>query len=561
MTSSKGDITHRCPDQVMHLHRIGSFHQSRLSFMRSLLRKLKHERWHFERPIWRINQQGIGVAVYTATGPHQSYSLVAFAHDIPDHMRSDRVIATMWDATFCLYDGIPDEQDIKRLAANVPYQEAGRVSASELSLSRANRSVRLWDYVIDCLAQGKQPESDRILEVGYLMRTTAVYGSGKFGALDRQFLIDRPFAQSPFAIEMLSVYLTRCFVIDLVEHIASCKGGNKASVLDPSIRRTLGIGNSTGLGMAPFCIHHLALLHHWIHSRETALYRIRRIAKPTASEIEVLKKFVRRARLNAHQWHSDHALQTTKINALRKDMDLLEQHVQTMDCDGSWIWHDLVCWSESHLSVEGQEQLVSLLFEPYPMLVDPLCEEMHVHEDNYFAIDGSVTVATLRNQLNTQYQWCQQYDFNDPINNDKFWYVSEEKLEPRIGQRYQEPGAERELPFHIARDVQLLNTELSTREDNQLVADLLLDKPEFRYLVRRVQCTNALPYAEIRDNLTASDTLPLDILRCKLSFFGATKFDPRSDKWLRICMYQNAPFPDELSTSEDDWCYPQEAGL
>ena len=43
----------------------------------------------------------------------------------------------------------------------------------------------------------------------------------------------------------------------------------------------------------------------------------------------------------------------------------------------------------------------------------------------------------------------------------------------------------------------------------------------------------------------ASDMLPIDILRCKLSFFGATRFDPRSDRWVRICMYQDAPFPHE----------------
>ena len=54
------------------------------------------------------------------------------------------------------------------------------------------------------------------------------------------------------------------------------------------------------------------------------------------------------------------------------------------------------------------------------------------------------------------------------------------------------------------------------------------------------------PYAEIQDNLIAADMLPIDILRCKLSFFGATRFDPRSDRWVRICMYQDAPFPHEL---------------
>ena len=37
--------------------------------------------------------------------------------------------------------------------------------------------------------------------------------------------------------------------------------------------------------------------------------------------------------------------------------------------------------------------------------------------------------------------------------------------------------------------------------------------------------------------------MPIDMLRLKLSFFGAIKFDPRSDKWLRICMFQGAPLP------------------
>ena len=37
--------------------------------------------------------------------------------------------------------------------------------------------------------------------------------------------------------------------------------------------------------------------------------------------------------------------------------------------------------------------------------------------------------------------------------NARFWYVSEEKLEPRLGERFREPGAEREQPLAIARDV------------------------------------------------------------------------------------------------------------
>ena len=55
----------------------------------------------------------------------------------------------------------------------------------ELTLSRANKSVRVFDHVVDSLSNGKQPNKDILSKVGYLYRTTAVYGSGKFGLADR----------------------------------------------------------------------------------------------------------------------------------------------------------------------------------------------------------------------------------------------------------------------------------------------------------------------------------------------------------------------------------------
>ena len=197
-------------------------------------------------------------------GPERTYSLVAFAHDLPPEMRSDRVIATAWDATFTLFDGMPSAADIERLSKNVPLQEAGRVSEREISVSRANRSVRLWEHFVDALSKGHQPDAEKLASVGYLMRTTAVYGSGKLGAADREVIAGRPEMQSPFQAEMLSVYLTRWFVRDLVEHMARARGGDKAIQLDPALALQLGIGNSTGLGMAPYIINHPLLFNNWI---------------------------------------------------------------------------------------------------------------------------------------------------------------------------------------------------------------------------------------------------------------------------------------------------------
>ena len=192
------EIAPRDPDVVVRLSRMGSAHPMRLSFLRVLLRRLQTEGWRFDRPLWEVDDRGVGRAVYRARGPLRTYCLVAFAHDLPDEMRSDRVIATAWDATFALVDGEPSDADLDRLAANVPYQEAGRISVKELTLSRVNRSVRLFSHVVDRLAQGLQPDLAEIDAVGYLMRTTAVYGSGKFGAVDRDDVADRPELQAPF---------------------------------------------------------------------------------------------------------------------------------------------------------------------------------------------------------------------------------------------------------------------------------------------------------------------------------------------------------------------------
>ena len=60
---------------------------------------------------------------------------------------------------------------------------------------------------------------------------------------------------------------------------------------------------------------------------------------------------------------------------------------------------------------------------------------------------------------------------------------------------------------------------------------------------------------KFKDNTIGEKVVPIDMLRLKLSFFGALKFDPRSDKWLRICMFQGAPLPQELRNYDQQWVY------
>lgn len=541
----------------MRLERMGSFHQSRLSFMRILLRRMKREAWTFERARFDIDENGFGTALYSAHTGERTYTLVAFAHDLPDDQRSDRVIATAWDTSFALHDGVPSDADVDRLRANVPLQEAGRVAGSELTLSRANRSVRLWSTVVDALAGGRQPDVAAVEDVGYLMRTTAVYGSGKFGAADRESIADRPELLAPFQAEMLTVYLIRTFVLDLVEHVAAQRSP-AAVVLDPAIRRRFGIGNSTGLGMAPFLLTHPRLINNWIAAKEEALRRVRSVETATEAEQQMFRSIVRSSRQMVDNWNSEHEIQQAKLADLESDLDLLDAHLVDVSLGEPNAWNSLIEWSESELSVEGQELLVAIVLEPYGHLVDELADEMHADESSPAPIDGSMAVDVARGLLEAHYGWALGIDWDKSAADARAWYVSEEKLEPRLGERHEEPVGDFEQPLQPGRDAARMHADLLTWDGAAQLADFLRVHPEHRHVARRIQLAADLPYSEIRDNTIASDMLPIDLLRAKLSFFGAGRFDPRSDRWVRITMFQGAPFPHELSSADPDgWSYPE----
>ncbi len=547
----------RPPSQVMRLARMGCFHQTRLSFMRALMRAVKHEHWRFERVAWQVDGRGAGLAQYRAHGPRRCYTLLCFAHDLPPEQRSDRVIAQAWDATFALYDGIPDADEITRLGRHVPRQEGGQYHPTELVLSRANRSVRLFDYVVAQLASGRQPCRQRLDASGYLMRTTAVYGNGKFGLSDRERIAERAEFSAPFRVELLTVWLIRWFTLDIVEHLAQLAAPERAVKLQRGLARRLGVGNATGLGMAPFLVHHPALLHRWMHARETALARVRAQAASSAQSRRQFGEFLARAQHAVSRWRTADRIQQQRIEELKIDLAQLQGRVQAQALRRRAPWDELLRWSESALSLEGQEMVVTLALEPHGDLVDDLADAMAVDESRHWRIRGAQRVGELRRAIEADYRWARGVDFAEAAQCARFWYVSEEKLEPRLGERFAEPGAEQELPLAFARDVVALAEALAACPAAQSVAEFLLAHPCHRHAVRRAQLAARLPYAEIRDNLISAQLRPVDLLRCKLAFFGATQFDPKSDRWVRITMYQQAPFPDELATMPaDDWIYP-----
>ena len=544
----------RDPKIVMKLSRLGSFHQSKLSFLRSFLNEFKD--WKYNRDFFDLNDRGYGVAIYSFSKDKKTYSLVCFANELKDEERSDRVIATKWDAAFALYDGIPSKIDIDRLSQNVPKQEVGRLSYKELTLSRANRSVRAFNYVVECLSKGIQPNTNELSKVGYLYRTTAVYGSGKFGLADRFRIKNRDEINGPFRLEMMLVYLVRQFTFDQVNHIAKHKNPKDAVELDLDICRNLGIGNSTGLGMAPFIVNHPSLLNNWILAKETALKKIREIEKVSEEEFKIFYNCLTKSLKNVTSWNTDSEYQKKKINNLINDLQNLINYLKdNIHKSNFYIFDKLYNWAEENLSEEGVEYLVSIMMEPYNEITDPLISQMSSDEDSSFNIPVDRTINDLREIIEKNYSDILKIDFSKNENNKKFWFISKNIEEPRIGDRFEDNGSELEQPTAIARDIKRLYETISTLKNSLKVGNFLVQNNDLRHIVRRVFITEKYPYSEIQDNTIGSKLVPIDMLRLKLSFFGAVKFDPRSDKWLRICMFQGAPLPNELNSFNQYWIY------
>jgi hypothetical protein len=450
------------------------------------------------------------------------------------------------------------------LRTNVPKQEAGRVDSRVLVLSRANRSGRTFEYVVSELAEGRQPCIDVIAEVGYLYRTTAAYGSGKLGMADwEKVRTKHPDFARPFAAEMFTCFMLRHFSMQQADHLASRRAPGKAVILDKDIKRYLGIGNSTGLGMAPFLINHPLLISQWIEMRETALARVILASESGVDEPIFFRLAASVQRVIQHLGEivtADERQHNSNI-LVRKELQVL---LAWMHDDGlrllrdHYVWANLVQYVEQFCHIETQELINTLLIELYPELVDDLEEQMGIDES--IRITPEMPVTELLQIIEDKYDWALIIDFTQYESIGAFWYRSQEKMEPRLGQTNIDMGMEKEMPMAIGRRVRKCYDQASAYNltyPQQNVAHFIMRHPNRSGIVGRIQTLAQRLYGDIRENLVHSNVLPIHLLRCKLSFFGVSKFDPRSRLWVRNTMFQGAPLISDFGKPfVDDWQFP-----
>ena len=520
-----------------------------------MLRTLVKENWKIKKSKFDLDKNGFGTAIYQITTKKEIYSLVCFSRFLKDEDRSDRVIADKWDTAYTLHIGKINEKDLDRLKKNVPLQESGRNSPNELVLSRANKSVRLFKRVVECLSKGVQPKINEINDVGYLMRTTAVYGSGKFGLSDFIRTKEVTSFDQPFRAEMLAVYIIREFSVDLVEHIAYHLNPKKAVKLDNKLKQHLGIGNSTGLGMAPFIIKHPKLVHKWMSQYNLAIEKIVSTKTLTKNKLNKFVALINKAKDYLNEVKTTDNYQIKKNKEALKDIKKIINFCNKINSNiKKNKWKNILNFAHKNLSYDAQEIIKVQIIELYPGVADNLSNDMSNSDEMYLKVNQKI--SSLKKFIEKNYNWALKINFNKKENLHLFWYISAEKLEPRLGERFNENGSELEQPLGIGRMVNNLYCFLESHKDilHETVGKFLLSYPEFRGIIRRIQTLSDYKLGEVKDNILAKNTMPIDMLRFKLSFFGASRYDPKSEKWLRVSFFTGAPFYKELSKQNvDSW--------
>ncbi len=358
---------------------------------------------------------------------------------------------------------------------------------------------------------------------------------------------------------MFVVYVVRQFTIDWVNHMARAKNPQKATVLARDIAQFLGIGNSTGLGMVPYLIKHPHVVHSWVAQREQALHEIIHAAPVTQEAKHACMEYVARGIAYFSEWKVPDVIQQNKNELLVQDLRRLLAHLRGNTALSQTLWREV--WEHSNdvrakYSAELRELFLNVLMEVYPSIAQKYENFAYISEP--FPATGPLPLREVRRIVEQDFDWALRVNYEHEEATHFFWYRSEEKAEPRLGERSVEDGADKEMKIDVGRRICHMHAALQAflhGHEDAMVADFLLEHPQWSGEIRRVVGYARYPYGEIRENILTQQLYAIDILRLKLAFFGAVKFDPKSDRWLRVTLFQGAPLLDSTGSVEnkDDW--------
>jgi len=553
----------RSGQELMRPEKLAAFQPSRVSITRALMNKLIRERWEISVERFDVDETSTGTAVYSIKAPRQEFSFIAFSRPPSRKARTGRIIGKAWDMMGTLNEGPATEADIRSAREELPKLYRGRATPNALVWCRSNRSMRVFDQTLAALAEGRQPSIDDLSQVCYLMRNTGLDGNGTFGtrpfpSLGRDHALGRP-----LEAQLLTAYLMREYSCDLVEHLARL-ASPKAVGLDPAIRRYLGVGNGSALGLIFFIHKHPQLISSFVAAREQAIAIARglRLAKGD-KRIDELLGLVRRAitfRREDRMMYEAFASSAEVAEDLEKVTVALKELRETGMVGGAHRTYPLDVLAqrfEAELKPESFETYLSLLIELVPEEADALLPSIGGPDE--VNVSPAETVESLSDLIRQQYQWALDIDMSTPDAYKYVWYKSETAEEPRRGAREEVPEA-LDLGLDICGGVQSLMADLSREAPDLSVARFLMKHPGHRHLVARIQTLRDLPYHTPMANINAEDFIPIDLVRLmNVGIHGIDKTRDFLRRNLRGVLYHGAPTPAEIRAGRAEfWAYPAE---
>lgn len=551
----------RPPHTVLAPSDLGGARATRHSFARALVRRAAADGWRVALDRADLDEDGRGVVVFSVTAGEHRWSFVAFSQTIDESQREDRVVAASWDVTAALVEGDVDDAYVAGLRPEVGRQEAGRADERTLIWTRANRSGRFFDHVVDRLAHGEQPEPDAFGLSPYLLRSTAFYSNGKFGLADfERFEEGHPFAV-PYRAHMLAAWLLRELGYELVERCAAARSDH-AVRLEGDWRRYFGLGNATGLGMVPYVVNHPEVLDAWIRLRELPLAEVLdRAVDHTSPDVARVRTVLDRAVLFlSEQGDTDPSPYTAGAVLaahLRPLGELVAEYAERGTMAGAtepYPWrhlHDAA--AEAGPEVRGV--VASVLTELTGDLDDVVESALRCEESRQ--VRPRERCGALLAGIDERYGWLSEFDFAEAAQTERFWFSSSNNEEPRRALAGVDPGEAVQHAVGVARAVHALGSDLEGTSPATSVGEFLLAHPWHRAAVARVQSLGHLDYAELHANLLAGDFLPLHVQRLQLAVYGMDNYNPQSTDWLRVTLFSGAPRIADLDegTADDDWCF------
>lgn len=556
-------VSLRPPAELMKPESLAAIQPSRLSVSRAFINKAVTEKWRISCLRFDVEASAKGRAHYRIETPDSLFDLPVFSHEYNPAGRTGRIIGRSWDMMASLVEGEASPDDVEQISRELPKLYTGRASPQTLAWARSNRSSRAFNHTVEALARGEQPDIAVVAEVCYLMRNTGLDGNGTFGTRSFRSFEPGHALRNPLAAQMLGAYMMREFATDLVNALARHKSP-RAARLSPEVRRFLGVGNGSALGLIFFANNHPRLIDRFLVARETALAHAKSLQiLPHSPEVSRLLALLDRAivfRRQDRMVYDALVPSETLADELAQVRTLLADFAVTGLMDGMSCVFPLVTLCDRvrrQMRAETSETLHSLMIELVPDIADALGNSLVVDEET--RTEPDMRLGRLRELLHADYGWCFNFDLTTEASRRFIWYKSVTAEEPRRGPPEEVEWAHN-LGLDLPRLIQALEAALADAPPQESVARFLMRNPKFRTLVARMQSLQDVHYHSPHMNIMAADFVPIQIVRLlNIGLHGIDKTRDFLNRNLRGVLFHGAPLPEDLREGRHaDWFYPAE---